>query len=121
MNRYEKLLFAILILTLVVSFTSCRDKKERNRAQHQVEKVKEDINDAADKVSDKVQDGADAVKDAWNDAKKDVKQGAEKAKKEIKEGYNDLKKKQVRSLIDFEYVFSVSCNILHINRLWLDL
>ena len=36
----KKLLFAVLVLTLVVSFTSCRDKKERDRVEHRVEKVK---------------------------------------------------------------------------------
>ena len=35
----KKLLFAVLVLTLVVSFTSCRDKKERDRVEHRVEKV----------------------------------------------------------------------------------
>lgn len=28
----KKLLFAILVLTLVVSFTSCRDKKEQKKS-----------------------------------------------------------------------------------------
>ena len=56
----KKILFAVLMLTLTVSFTSCRDKKARNDVKHQVEKVKEDVNNAAEKVSDKVQGGADA-------------------------------------------------------------
>ena len=93
----KKISLVVFVLTLVLSFTSCRDKKEQNRTQHQVEKVKEGIN-AADKVSDKIQDGADAVKDTWNDAKKDVKQGTEKAKKEIKEGYNEVKKEASKKL-----------------------
>ena len=63
----KKISVVVFVLTLVLSFTSCRNKKEQNKTQHQVEKVKKDINDAADKVSDKIQDGADAVKDTWND------------------------------------------------------
>ena len=46
----KKILLAVFVLTFVVSFTSCRDKREQDRARHQVEKVKEDINDAADKI-----------------------------------------------------------------------
>ena len=45
----KKLLFAILVLTLVMSFTSCRDKKEQKKVEYQVEKVKSDVNNAADK------------------------------------------------------------------------
>ncbi|MDE6349348.1 MAG: YtxH domain-containing protein [Bacteroides sp.] len=77
-------MFAGFVLTLVVSFTSCRDRKEQNRSQHQVEKIKKDINDAADKVSDKVQNGAEAV---------DVKDSVEKTGKEIKKGYSDTPKR----------------------------
>lgn len=77
----KKILLAVFVLTFVVSFTSCRDKREQDRAKYQVEKVKKDINDAADKISDKVEDGADAVKDAWKDTKKDVKQGLRRLKR----------------------------------------
>ena len=38
----KKILLAVFVLTFVVSFTSCRDKREQDRARHQVEKVKED-------------------------------------------------------------------------------
>lgn len=88
----KKLLFAIFVVTTIISFTSCRNKKEQDKAKQQVEKVKENVNDAVDKVSDKIEDGADAVKDAWKDTKKDVQNSAEKTKKEIKEGYNEVKK-----------------------------
>ena len=64
----KKLLFAIFVVTTIISFTSCRNKKEQDKAKQQVEKVKENVNDAVDKVSDKIEDGADAVKDAWKDA-----------------------------------------------------
>ena len=63
----KKLLFAIFVVTTIISFTSCRNKKEQDKAKQQVEKVKENVNDAVDKVSDKIEDGADAVKDAWKD------------------------------------------------------
>ena len=106
----KKILLAVFVLTFVVSFTSCRDKREQDRARHQVEKVKEDINDAADKISDKAEDGADAVKDAWKGTKKDVKQGAEKAQKEIKKGYNEIKKEASKKtwLIFVIYYFASS-------------
>ena len=45
----KKISVVVFVLTLVLSFTSCRNKKEQNKTQHQVEKVKKDINDAADK------------------------------------------------------------------------
>ena len=57
----KKLLFAIFVVTTIISFTSCRNKKEQDKAKQQVEKVKENVNDAVDKVSDKIEDGADAV------------------------------------------------------------
>ena len=79
----KKLLFAIFVVTTIISFTSCRNKKEQDKAKQQVEKVKENVNDAVDKVSDKIEDGADAVKDAWKDTKKDVQNSAEKTKKEM--------------------------------------
>ena len=63
----KKLLFALFVVTTIISFTSCRNKKEQDKAKQQVEKVKENVNDAVDKVSDKIEDGADAVKDAWKD------------------------------------------------------
>ena len=72
----KKLLFAIFVVTTIISFTSCRNKKEQDKAKQQVEKVKENVNDAVDKVSDKIEDGADAVKDAWKDTKKDVQNSA---------------------------------------------
>ena len=65
----KKLLFAIFVVTTIISFTSCRNKKEQDKAKQQVEKVKENVNDAVDKVSDKIEDGADAVKDAWKPKK----------------------------------------------------
>lgn len=76
----KKILFVIGALAMTMAFTSCRDKKEQNKAEYKIEKAKEDIKDAADKVS------------------KDVKQGAEKAKKEIKEGYNEVKKEASKKL-----------------------
>ena len=54
----KKILLIVFVLTFVVSFTSCRDKREQDRAKYQVEKVKKDINDAADKISDKAEDSA---------------------------------------------------------------
>lgn len=106
----KKILLIVFVLTFVVSFTSCRDKREQDRAKYQVEKVKKDINDAADKISDKAEDSADAVKDAWKDTKKDVKQGAEKAQKEIKKGYNEIKKEASKKtwLIFVIYYFASS-------------
>ena len=50
----KKLLFAIFVVTTIISFTSCRNKKEQDKAKQQVEKVKENVNDAVDKVSDKI-------------------------------------------------------------------
>ena len=55
----KKLLFAIFVVTTIISFTSCRNKKEQDKAKQQVEKVKENVNDAVDKVSDKIEDGAE--------------------------------------------------------------
>ena len=57
----KKLLFAIFVVTTIISFTSCRNKKEQDKAKQQVEKVKENVNDAVDKVSDKIEDGADEM------------------------------------------------------------
>ena len=37
----KKLLFIILVLSLTVSLTSCRDKKAQNKVEHRIEKVKE--------------------------------------------------------------------------------
>ena len=42
-------------------FLDLRIIKEQKKVEYQVEKVKSDVNNAADKVSDKVQDGADAL------------------------------------------------------------
>ena len=86
----KKILLAVFVLTFVVSFTSCRDKREQDRARHQVEKVKEDINECRRQNSDKAEDGADAER-MHGSNKKDVKQGRE-AQKEIKKGYNEIKK-----------------------------
>lgn len=36
----KKILLIVFVLTFVVSFTSCRDKREQDRAKYQVEKVK---------------------------------------------------------------------------------
>ena len=52
----KKLLFAIFVVTTIISFTSCRNKKEQDKAKQQVEKVKENVNDAVDKVSDKIEE-----------------------------------------------------------------
>ena len=38
----KKILLIVFVLTFVVSFTSCRDKREQDRAKYQVEKVKKD-------------------------------------------------------------------------------
>ena len=94
----KKILLIVFVLTFVVSFTSCRDKREQDRAKYQVEKVKKVINEAADNISDKAEVSADSVKDSWIDSKKDVKQGAEKAQKEIKKGYNEIKKEASKKL-----------------------
>lgn len=36
----KRILLIVFVLTFVVSFTSCRDKREQDRAKYQVEKVK---------------------------------------------------------------------------------
>ena len=58
----KKLLFAIFVVTTIISFTSCRNKKEQDKAKQQVEKVKQNVNDALHKVYDNIEDGEDALK-----------------------------------------------------------
>ena len=80
----KKIMFITLTILFALSASSCRDKKEQNRTEQQIENAKENVNDALDKASNKIEDGADKVKDAWKETKKDVQQGTEKVKKEIK-------------------------------------
>ena len=79
----KKIMFITLTILFALSASSCRDKKEQNRTEQQIENAKENVNDALDKASNKIEDGADKVKDAWKETKKDVQQGTEKVKKEI--------------------------------------
>jgi len=46
----KKLLFAIFVVTTIISFTSCRNKKEQDKAKQQVEKVKEKAKICTDEV-----------------------------------------------------------------------
>lgn len=87
----KKIMFITLTILFALSASSCRDKKEQNRTEQQIENAKENVNDALDKASNKIEDGADKVKDAWKETKKDVQQGTEKVKKEIKKDYNKAK------------------------------
>lgn len=88
----KKLLFAIFVVTTIISFTSCRNKKEQDKAKQQVEKVKENVNDAWTKYPIKSKMDADAVKDAVERHKKDSSKQQQRKQKEIKEDINEVKK-----------------------------
>ena len=59
----KKIMFITLTILFALSASSCRDKKEQNRTEQQIENAKENVNDALDKASNKIEDGADKVKD----------------------------------------------------------
>ncbi len=58
----KKIMFITLTILFALSASSCRDKKEQNRTEQQIENAKENVNDALDKASNKIEDGADKVK-----------------------------------------------------------
>lgn len=55
----KKIMFITLTILFALSASSCRDKKEQNRTEQQIENAKENVNDALDKASNKIEDGAD--------------------------------------------------------------
>ena len=57
----KKIMFITLTILFALSASSCRDKKEQNRTEQQIENAKENVNDALDKASNKIEDGADKV------------------------------------------------------------
>lgn len=58
----KKIMFITLTILFALSASSCRDKKEQNRTEQQIENAKENVNDALDKASNKIEDGADKTK-----------------------------------------------------------
>ena len=58
----KKIIFITLTILFALSASSCRDKKEQNRTEQQIENAKENVNDALDKASNKIEDGADKAK-----------------------------------------------------------
>lgn len=57
----KKIMFITLTILFALSASSCRDKKEQNRTEQQIENAKENVNDALDKASNKIEDGADKL------------------------------------------------------------
>ena len=47
----KKIMFITLTILFALSASSCRDKKEQNRTEQQIENAKENVNDALDKAS----------------------------------------------------------------------
>lgn len=50
----KKIMFITLTILFALSASSCRDKKEQNRTEQQIENAKENVNDALDKASNMV-------------------------------------------------------------------
>ena len=55
----KKFLFAILACTIALGFTSCREKKAKDKVKDRVENVKESVEDALEEAQEQIEEGAD--------------------------------------------------------------
>ena len=60
----KKFLFAILACTIALGFTSCREKKAKDKVKDRVENVKESVEDALEEAQEQIEEGADDVRKA---------------------------------------------------------
>ena len=54
----KKFLFAILACTIALGFTSCREKKAKDKVKDRVENVKESVEDALEEAQEQIEEGA---------------------------------------------------------------
>ena len=76
----KKFLFAILACTIALGFTSCREKKAKDKVKDRVENVKESVEEALEEALAQIEEGAFDVRKAQDEAGDEIEK--EKAKLE---------------------------------------
>lgn len=77
-KNMKKFLFAILACTIALGFTSCREKKAKDKVKDRVENVKESVEDALEEAQEQIEEGADDVRKALDEAGDKIEKAKEK-------------------------------------------